>query len=268
MEIPEYDFDAIKVVKEGFNRIEGIKQPFIVAFSVYIAIAIIVYFVLGLIFPSTTENPNILNQQIVGILSYPVLVPLLAGIMMMAINHHKDVPDALNIKNIFNYYHLTGTLAFASLLIYLMTMFVPLMIMLFPTIFLNFIGVGQGTALILMFIGMFIFLLFIMYLSIVYIFTLPLIVDKGLSAWEAMELSRKTAHVRWGKIGLVITLLSLGVIAGILSFGIILIWAIPLFFVTMYGMLYVRIFDEVMKEHGKVHLMTHNRFDLCAELIG
>jgi len=28
------------------------------------------------------------------------------------------------------------------------------------------------------------------------------------------------------------------------------------------------IFDAVMKEHGKVHLMTHNRFDLCAELIG
>jgi 5,10-methylenetetrahydrofolate reductase len=29
-----------------------------------------------------------------------------------------------------------------------------------------------------------------------------------------------------------------------------------------------KIFDDVMKEHGKVHLMTHNRFDLCAELIG
>jgi len=28
------------------------------------------------------------------------------------------------------------------------------------------------------------------------------------------------------------------------------------------------IFDDVMKEHGKVHLMTHNRFDLCAKLIG
>jgi 5,10-methylenetetrahydrofolate reductase len=27
------------------------------------------------------------------------------------------------------------------------------------------------------------------------------------------------------------------------------------------------IFDAVMKEHGKVHLMTHNRFDLCSELI-
>ncbi|SHO80735.1 5,10-methylenetetrahydrofolate reductase [hydrothermal vent metagenome] len=27
------------------------------------------------------------------------------------------------------------------------------------------------------------------------------------------------------------------------------------------------IFDEVMKLHGKVHLMTHNRFDLCNDLI-
>ncbi len=29
-----------------------------------------------------------------------------------------------------------------------------------------------------------------------------------------------------------------------------------------------QIFDEIMKIHPKVHLMTHNRFDLCSELIG
>jgi len=28
------------------------------------------------------------------------------------------------------------------------------------------------------------------------------------------------------------------------------------------------LFDEIMKLHPKVHLMTHNRFDLCSELIG
>ena len=28
------------------------------------------------------------------------------------------------------------------------------------------------------------------------------------------------------------------------------------------------IFDEMMHLHGKVHLMTHNRFDLCSKLIG
>ncbi len=29
-----------------------------------------------------------------------------------------------------------------------------------------------------------------------------------------------------------------------------------------------KIFDEMMSHHGKVHLMTHNRFDLCSDLIG
>jgi len=29
-----------------------------------------------------------------------------------------------------------------------------------------------------------------------------------------------------------------------------------------------RLFDNVMKMHGKVHLMTHNRFELCSDLIG
>ena len=29
-----------------------------------------------------------------------------------------------------------------------------------------------------------------------------------------------------------------------------------------------QIFDDIMKLHGKVHLMTHNRFDLCSDLIG
>ncbi|SFV50986.1 5,10-methylenetetrahydrofolate reductase [hydrothermal vent metagenome] len=29
-----------------------------------------------------------------------------------------------------------------------------------------------------------------------------------------------------------------------------------------------KIFDDMMSIHGKVHLMTHNRFDLCSELIG
>jgi hypothetical protein len=28
------------------------------------------------------------------------------------------------------------------------------------------------------------------------------------------------------------------------------------------------IFDGILKLHPKMHLMTHNRFDLCSELIG
>jgi uncharacterized membrane protein len=245
MHISEYDFDVMKLTKEGFRRIEGIKQPFILAFAIYLAVAIVVQMLLGFIFPSNPENPNIVNQQIVAILSYPVLMPLLTGIMMMAIKHSREEKDALEVKSIFDYYHLAGKLSFASLLIYLLTMFIPVMIMLFPGVLLHSIGAGEGAVPILMLIALFVVLFVIMYLSIAYIFTLPLIADKALGIWEAMELSRKTVAKRWGKVALVVTILSLAAVVGVLTFGIGLIWAVPFFFVTLYGLLYVMIFDDV-----------------------
>ncbi len=243
MHISEYDFDVMKVIKEGFRRIEGIKQPFLIAFAIYLAVAIVVQMLLGLVFPSDPENPNIVNQQIVAILSYPVLIPLLTGIMMMAVKQGRGNKDALDVKSIFEYYPLAGKLSFASLLIYLLTMFLPMMIMLFPGVLLA--GAGENAVPVLMIIAMFVLLFVVMYLSIAYIFTLPLIADKGLGVWEAMELSRKTVAKRWGKVALVVTILSLAAVVGVLTFGIGLIWAIPLFFVTLYGLLYVMIFDDV-----------------------
>ena len=38
--IPEYDFDIIEMIKEGFNRIEGVKGLFLVAFFVYVVVFI------------------------------------------------------------------------------------------------------------------------------------------------------------------------------------------------------------------------------------
>jgi membrane-anchored glycerophosphoryl diester phosphodiesterase (GDPDase) len=245
MHISEYDFDVMKVIKEGFRRIEGIKQPFLLAFAVYIIVAIVTQLFLGLFFPSSPEHPNVINQQIVAILSYPVLMPLLTGIMMMAIKHSREEKDALELRSIFDYYKLTGKLSFASLFIYLFTVFIPMiMIMLFPGTIVQFAGAGTGAFLVLI-LAAIIFLSISVYLSIAYIFTLPLIADKGLHVWEAMELSRKTVAKRWGKFAWVVTILSLAGIAGLLTFGIGLIWAIPFFFVTLYGLLYVMIFDDV-----------------------
>jgi len=242
MQISEYDFDVIKVFKAGFSRINGIKQPFVLAFLAYIIIAILLQTILGLFFPSTPENPSVINQQIVVILSYPALVPILVGIMMMAIENGRDSNKALELKEIFSYYAFAGTLSMASLLMYMITMFIPIMILLFPE---SIIALADGTlGSFAMIVVLFLLLAVVMYLSIAYIFTLPLIVDKGLGAWEAMELSRKAVSVRFGKITWIVTLLSIVAFGGVLSFGIGLIWAIPLFFVTMYGMLYNNIFEE------------------------
>jgi len=83
------------------------------------------------------------------------------------------------------------------------------------------------------------------YLSIAYVFTLPLIADKNMTVWEAMEFSRKSVTKHWFKVFGLLFLLSLMMAVGTLALGIGLIWAIPLMFVTLYGLLYPLIFDGV-----------------------
>lgn len=214
--IPEYDFDIIEIIKEGFRRIEGVKGTFVAAFGVYVAVAIILQIILGIFFPSppSPAEPNLLNQQIITILSYPVLMPLMVGIIMLAINYSRG--ENIEFKSIFNYYHLMGKLALAGIFIYVMTI-IGFVLLVLPGI----------------------------YLSIAYVFTLPLIADKGMDVWEAMELSRKTVTKHWFKVFGLLFLLGLFFLVGAIPFGIGLIWAIPLMFITLYGLLYSSIFDEL-----------------------
>ena len=214
--IPEYDFDIIELIKEGLRRIEGVKGTFLAAFALYIFVAIILQILLGFIFPSppAPAEPNYINQQIVTILSYPVLMPLMLGMIMLAIKHSRG--EQIEYRSIFNYYHLTGTLSFAAILIYIMTV-IGFVLLILPGI----------------------------YLSIAYVFTLPLIVDKNMTVWEAMEFSRKSVTKHWFKVFGLLFLLSLMMAVGTLALGIGLIWAVPLMFVTLYGLLYPLIFNGV-----------------------
>ncbi len=211
--IPEYDFDIIEIIKEGFRHIDGVKGTFIAAFGAYLVVAVVLQILLAIVFPTgTPEVPNLLNQQIVTILSYPVLMPLMVGIIMMAINYSRG--ENIEFKSIFNYYHLMGKLALAGILIYVMTI-IGFVLLVLPGI----------------------------YLSIAYVFTLPLIADKGMDVWEAMEFSRKTVTKHWFKVFGLLFLLGLIFLAGVMTFGIGLIWAVPLLFLTLYGLLYRSIFD-------------------------
>ena len=211
--INDYDFDIMELVKAGWERINGVKTQFVAGFAIYIAAAIVVQMVLGLVFPQgTTEAPNFLNQQIVGILSYPVLMPIMAGVMMMAIKHSRG--EAVDFKSVFDYFHLTGKLALAGILIYVFTM-----------------------------IGFVLLILPAIYVSVAYAFTVPLIVDKNMEVWEAMEHSRKTVTKHWFKVAGLMGLLSIAMFISIIPLGVGLVWTVPLMFVTLYGLAYPIMFD-------------------------
>ena len=211
--IRDYDFDTIEMVKAGWERIRDVKIPFIAAFVIYIVASIVLQKVLGLFFPPVAdEMTTLLNQQIIGILSYPVLTPMIAGIIMMAIEHYrgKDV----DFKSVFHYFHLTGKLALAGILIYTFTL-----------------------------LGFLLFILPGIYASVAYTFTIPLIVDKNMDVWEAMELSRKTVTKHWFKVAGLMGLLSVIIFMSAIPLGIGLIWTIPLMFVTLYGLAYPLMFE-------------------------
>ncbi len=210
----DYDFDIVELVKTGWQQIDGVKAQFIAAMLIYIAAMIVVQLFLGIFFPTgSAENPNIVNQQIVGILSYPVLMPLLVGIMMMAIEYSRG--KQITFKSIFNYYQFAGKLALASIIIHIFTL-----------------------------LGLMLFILPAIYVSVAYVFTMPLIVDKGMDVWEAMEYSRKTVTKHWFKVAGLMALLSIMIVLGAMAMGIGLIWAVPLMFVTLYGLAYPIMFED------------------------
>ena len=212
-EIRDYDFDIVEIIKAGYERLEGVKLQFVIAVALYVAAAIIIQVALGFVFDQgTPEAPNFLNQQIVGILSYPVLMPIMAGIMMMAIDYARG--NDIEYRSVFNYYHLTGKLAFAGILIYIMTI-VGFMLLILPAI----------------------------YVTVAYAFTIPLIVDKNMDVWAAMEHSRKTVTKHWFKVAGLMGALTIIMLISAIPLGLGLIWTLPLMFITLYGLAYPVMFE-------------------------
>ena len=211
-EIEIFDFEIFGLIQEAFNRIEGVKWIFMAGLFAYMVIALILNVVLGFIFPAGNEIAN--NAK--SLLSMPVLVPIMLGIVMLAISHVRA--KNLQLQSIFDYYVYVWPLVFASIAMYIM------------------IAIG--------------FLLLILpgiYLAVSYKFTLPLIVDKKLGVWEAMELSRRTVTKRWFKFfGLDIALLIIVLVSAI-PLGIGLIWTAPMAFIA-HALLYHHLFDEDVED--------------------
>ncbi len=115
------------------------------------------------------------------------------------------------------------------------------------------ITIALGLQLILLTIGFALLVLPGIYLSVGYALTLPLILEKGLGPWEALEASRKAIHKKWWTVfGLYLVMLLLYMVS-LIPVGIGLIWTLPMFFVLI-GVLYVRFFgaDEMAGEELEV----------------
>ena len=212
----EYDFTIKEIISEAWKLTDGAKLTLNVSFFLYILVAVILSTLLSYIFDpkfyyeSQQFFKGFLSEQAQSLLSLPILLPIMSGIVMLAIKRasHKK----MEILSIFNYYVYVWPLVFASLLVNAIVL-LGFILLIIPGI----------------------------YLSITFAFVIPLIIDKQLGIIDAMKTSFNVVRKRWFKFfGLYLTL-ALFIIPCILTFGIGFIWVLPLSLMVN-GVLYRRLF--------------------------
>jgi len=211
-----YDFTVSEILSEAWKRVDGAKLKIIGAMFIYIVLATLTTGVISVFldaqpyYDADQIIQGFMMDTLVGWIASPVTVPLSLGVLLLGYARAND--EELRIDSIFNYYVLVWPLVFASLFVTVLT-YLGFALLLLPGI----------------------------YLSIAYSFTLPLMVDKKLDIWGAMEVSRQAVTKHWftiaGVNGTLVVLIALSA----LPFGIGLIWTIP-FMMIAQGVMYRKIF--------------------------
>ena len=210
-----YDFTISDLLSEAWQRVKGTKGIIIGGFVVFYAVLLVASFLIGGFFGIlgvVSDSPmlSVVVEMVVGIFASALAYPFMAGINMIGIRRAADQPISFN--DIFSHFGRTVPLVITAII-----------------------------SMLLIYLGMILLIIPGLYLAIAYMLAIPLVVERGLSPWQALETSRKAISQHWFKVfGL---FLLLGLITGIsaIPLGIGLVWTIPLFTVTI-GILYRTIF--------------------------
>ncbi len=211
----DYPFSIGDVLNEAWARTNGAKFKLNWAcglyFLVYLAVYLVSTFIIGALALGGGDLASIaFGSLISGVLVAAVSTPPLVGVMVLGLNRSMDQP--INPTAIFQHYQYIVPLLIAMVLMYI------------------FLAIG--------------FLLLIIpgiYLAVAYSFTLMLIVDKGLSPWQALETSRKAITKRW--FTFFVYMLLIGLINLIASIPLLigLIWTVPMSIIA-FGIIYRNMF--------------------------
>ena len=142
-----------------------------------------------------------------------VMMPFVGGIVVMCLKHLQGQQVAFG--DLFSAFNKTLPLVLAAILINIMVM-LGFILLIIPGI----------------------------YLSICYILVVPLIIDRDLGVWQAMEASRKAITKSWFSVFGMYFVLMLIMLVSMIPFGIGLLWTMPLMAVA-FMMMYKKMFGIV-----------------------
>jgi uncharacterized membrane protein len=208
-----YDFQIGEVMSEAWRLTKGFKASFWGAAVLIYLVALIPLMLVGALMGTVAGaggKPNLLVQIVLNLVMATLIAPLTMGMFMMAIKRAAGMPVTFSVA--FSYFKKAPVAILAGLLVTLLT-YVGLALLVLPGI----------------------------YLGLAYAMTMPLIADRDLPAWQAMETSRKSLTHKWFRIFGLYLLVGLLVGLSALPLGIPLIWTVP-WATLVIGVLYRRIF--------------------------
>jgi uncharacterized membrane protein len=209
-----YDFNIGDLLNEAWQRVKGTKGIIIGGFIIFYVALFAATAVLGFILGGLASGDNIagiiIAQLIITVLASALAYPFLAGLNMVGIRRAADQPISFN--EIFSHFGRLVPLVITAILM-----------------------------MVLIYVGMILLIIPGIYLSVAYMLAIPLVVERGLSPWQALETSRKAISQHWFKVFGLFLLLGLIMGLSMIPVGIGLIWTIPLFIISM-GVLYRTIF--------------------------
>ena len=211
----DYEFSIGDVLSEAWAKVYGSKWVIQLAFFYYFLVLIGVMVGLGVVMAglmTVSEDPSamILVQFVVQFGVNLIVMPMIMGIAMIGIKRSVGAP--INAAMVFGYF--------------------SKMLPLFVTMFLMYV---------MIIIGFMLLVLPGIYLMIAYYMAMPLVVEKGMSPWQAMETSRKAISNRWFSVFFLIIIMSLIIGISAIPLGIGMIWTMPMFIIAL-GILYRNMF--------------------------
>ncbi|MDD2838390.1 MAG: hypothetical protein PHX59_05485 [Sulfuricurvum sp.] len=227
-----YDFNIIDIIKASYRQLKGFKVTGWILIIIMAVVTYTLYQAIVLFLPPAELNSEQMKQNMLlfGFLAIPISAPLMTGFFMTIISYTRG--EKVSYKSIFKYYPIMWKLSLASLFIHTIN----------KGVFFGINIVGNYLQ-----IGWFVILGYLVSvcIGIIYIFTLPLIADKGLKIWDAMELSRKAIFAHFFKIIFLYLSFIIMMAISAIPLGIGMIWTVPMIFIGFYGLLYRVMFDGI-----------------------
>ncbi|WP_133300561.1 hypothetical protein [Seongchinamella sediminis] len=206
----DYQLNLGSWLAEAWGRVDGNKGVIWMAMLFYIGLAFLIGMFFGIlntspVDPGTVQPPSLI-ELIGNIVSALVLMPMAVGLGFLATAvamGHRPNP-----KSLFAWYDKTLKIFLTAVLMNIL-IFVGLLLLVLPGI----------------------------YLAVSYQIALPLMVDKKLGPWQALEASRKIIGHCWFRVLAFDVIAAVVIMLSTLLLGIPLIWAVPAL-VIAFGILY------------------------------